>query len=472
MKKNKFFYLALAMTMGLAACNSAEGDDPSPAPDPSPSSNVVNLTPMEKTKVAFTSNDNDLSKQAVVQWEKVSTTALDINAEIDLCKDKLKEGQDNTDLLKLDFLYHAKDQDLEMELYPLSMSTNQTHYLGVFYYDADGNIHEQVVYENVNEDALNSRGIKITIKKGYKFGFFWNAIDHNGDSIKYYSKKDLNPATRIHQNWDLDPAIHETAGTFVSNGKIYLGMEDWIDFDFQDMLFICTKELDIVEGSEIMPDEDADPAPVVPEEDPADPEIVGGNGSVEINLALNAEHEQGDWLESHLSIHVRDTTDVTVFLPVSAEYYCPADDMYIVKTHDEGAYTYNETTETVTMEINGNTVTLNVTFAEDGITIQTQGVNADVLKYLREVYHDGLTFEIYNYYNESLTRNALQNILNNSTVSFDTAPKIFVNAFGKQDDVVDPLACTVKPADAALYNGPETKNSEHESALLYVYDRK
>lgn len=293
---------------------------------------------------------------------------------------------------------------------------------------------------------------------------------------------------------DGNPTSTTHAGTFVRNGKTYLGLEDWTDFDYQDLVFTCDKEIATVDGDDIYPTPDepvvdpvdptepdepvvdpVDPTepdkPVVEPVDPADPEVVGGNGSVEINLALNAEHEQGDWVESHLSIHVRDTTDVTVFLPVSAEYYCPADDMMIVQKHDE-AYQYNETAESVSMDINGNVVTLNVTFAENGITISTQGINADVLKYLRSMYGDGLTFEVRNYYNESVTnRSVLQNILNNSVVTFDTAPKIFVNAFGKTEDVVDPLACTVKPADEYGYSGPAEKDSEHESALLYVYEK-
>lgn len=507
MRRNKYFYLALAMTMGLAACNTAEGDDPGAAPTgPLAGSNVVNYAPVQKTKVAFTSNDQDLSKQAILQWQPVTTTAIDINAEKAVCEEMLPEQNGNTENIDIDFLYYAADADMELEFYPVYSQSSTTHNLGVFYYDENGNRHEQIIWEAINpwnlyktdylwsEEKKNYTvttvtGVKITIKKGYKFGFYWNGHGNSGETT-YYSKTDLNPAViATYGSGEKLPGevdkVHAHAGTFVSGGKTYLGIEDWTDFDYQDLVFTCDKEIPTVPSDEILPTPEdpqppvVDPDPVDPDpetpvvpEDPADPEVVGNNGSVEINLALNAEHEKGDWAESHLSIHVRDTTDVTVFLPIGAEYYCPADDMMIVQKHDD-AYVYNVTAETVSMEINGNVVTLNVKFAKDGITIKTQGINADILKYLRETYNDGLTFEVRNYYNE-LNRSVLQNILNNTVVSFENAPKIFVNAFGKDTEtgVVDPYACTVTPADPNQYNGPDEQDSEYESAKLYIFDRK
>lgn len=499
MRRNKYFYLALAMTMGLAACNTAEGDDPGVAPQgPLAGSNVINYAPVQKTKVAFTSNDQDLSKQAILQWQPVTTTAIDINAEKDICEEMLPEQNGNTDNIDTDFLYYAANSDMELEFYPVYSQSSTTHNLGVFYYDENGVKHEQIVWEGINSWNIVTwdnvvKGIKITIKKGYKFGFYWNGTKREGYSpvpTTYYSKTDLNPETVAtdgggNELSGEEAKVHAHAGTFVYGGKTYLGIEDWTDYDYQDLVFTCDKEIPTVPSDEILPTpEDPQPpvvdpdsvdpepeTPVVPE-DPADPEVVGNNGSVEINLALNAEHEKGDWAESHLSIHVRDTTDVTVFLPIGAEYYCPADDMMIVQKHDD-AYVYNVTAETVSMVINGNVVTLNVEYAENGITIKTQGINADILKYLRETYNDGLTFEVRNYYNE-LNRSVLQNILNNTVVSFENAPKIFVNAFGKDTEtgIVDPYACTVTPADPNQYNGPDEQDSEYESAKLYIFDRK
>ena len=51
------------------------------------------------------------------------------------------------------------------------------------------------------------------------------------------------------------------------------------------------------------------------------------------------------------------------------------------------------------MSINGNIVRLTTTYSQTGITISTSGINADVLKYLRNTYNDGLTFEITSYFN-------------------------------------------------------------------------
>lgn len=74
------------------------------------------------------------------------------------------------------------------------------------------------------------------------------------------------------------------------------------------------------------------------------------------------------------------------------------------------------------MSISGNIVRLTTTYSQTGITISTTGINADVLKYLRNTYNDGLTFEITSYFNTkrvdangntvAVTREELQAMLN------------------------------------------------------------
>lgn len=170
---------------------------------------------------------------------------------------------------------------------------------------------------------------------------------------------------------------------------------------------------------------------------------------VEVNLSINAEKVDGDnevygdFIASHLSIHVRDTSDVEVFIPVKAEYYCEVGNMATILSHKSGVGDSNNITSSkdMTFDVNGNTVKLTVTYELGGIRITTSGIKADVLKYLRKTYGDGMVFEVWNYYKsnvvdaagavlETLDRTKIQALLNTSKVLFDTDPDLYVNAFG------------------------------------------
>lgn len=198
---------------------------------------------------------------------------------------------------------------------------------------------------------------------------------------------------------------------------------------------------------------------------------------VEINLAVNDLHEKYDIedLVSHLSIHVRTATNVTVTLPVEEKFYCDQDDIYIYGERlKEGtlnkdvyfkgststtSYKFTEpTTEEegeptligeVTVEVifvqadrdeNGN-----ISEAEDAnkgyIQVNITGVNDKVLAYCNEKYADGVNFDIYNYYlrgNQyttgsyaSYTLPDLLGALNESEVKFTgvTNVEYYINAF-------------------------------------------
>ena len=101
-----------------------------------------------------------------------------------------------------------------------------------------------------------------------------------------------------------------------------------------------------------------------------DSPFVKGEDEVEINLAVDKKNH--DLLESHLSIHVRSVTNVEVFIPVPAQYYCAADDMAIVLEHT-GNFVHGGPVRTE-FDINGNIVGLNVEFEPDGIRILTDGI--------------------------------------------------------------------------------------------------
>lgn len=186
---------------------------------------------------------------------------------------------------------------------------------------------------------------------------------------------------------------------------------------------------------------------IIPSEfpDPNETETTPVTGHVEVNLSMNAEKEKDDYISTKLSIHVRDTTDVEVFLPVPAEYYCEADDMNIVLSHRLELEQHSPSSSSMEFEVDGQIVTTSVVFEMGGIRIITQGINAQVLKYLRTNYGDGITFEIWNYYNSSITRSNLKSFLDGSSISFTNNPPQYINAFAKVDDQMNPLDCTVIP---------------------------
>ncbi len=207
---------------------------------------------------------------------------------------------------------------------------------------------------------------------------------------------------------------------------------------YNDYVIKITPACGEVETPNVDPD---DPTPGV---DPEDPAVVVKEGEVEVNLAVQDHKDENS---SKLSVHVRDTVNFKVFIPVSDQYYCNEDDMYIVEKHYENM-TYNVNNATVEREIAGQKVVLNITYAAEGIYIESEGINAKVLEYCREVYGDGITFEVWNYYNSAISRDELITLLNQATIEFtDNEPQNYICA---------------KPLDE---NG-DYKNRDEEGRLL------
>ena len=221
--------------------------------------------------------------------------------------------------------------------------------------------------------------------------------------------------------------------------------------------------------------------------------------SVEVNFSINERNYPSN--DTKLSIHVRSVSDVTVFIPASAEYYCKADDMHIVQSHKNNVEV-SSLIEHAEMTIDGNKVGLDITFAENGITIKTSGMNENVQNYLQREYQDGLTFEICNYFNtekavaagstQPISKEELKSILDGTTISFTHTPAVFANAYGllkgnatagekevkiMEDDQevtyhVRALDCKVVPADITLFNTGVTEGVLKGHSYLYRYSRK
>ena len=537
MKKTYSLAVAAAL-LSLASCsnNNDVVQDPTPTPQPTENS-VIALGTRAKTTfkvMAGLTDATDLVTASPVSTTPVETV-FDRATLQEAIANYLPEKQDNRAKMELDFMYEAKDNDVTFTVYPVYLSTSQNHTLGLFYYNETGdkvevsNIMNQKFkdewsvksekYEwNASKQANDiytiNKGVKITVKKGYKFGFFYEGLllaenKYNVENTKCYTRSSLNTASRTTDgnggNQSEKATETNRAGSFVIDGKTYIGMEDWTDFDYQDIVLYTDAKLDVVtdptdENIKPTPDvtptptpdvtptptPDPDPTPTptpTPDEGDDEDEAIKGKGSVEVNFSIDGKDdyaEQGTI--SHLSVHVRDTTDFKIVIPVPAEVLCEQDDMMLVQKHEEGKYTYNERNDQMSITVNGQTVKINVKYAADGMTITSEGINAELLKYLRTTYGDGLTFEIRNYYtrfdasgNEVVTLDALREYLNKSTITFNANPAVYVQAVGRNDKgELDKLPCFVW-ADKTTFGSEASKtvdNTGTTASDLYIFDNK
>ena len=173
----------------------------------------------------------------------------------------------------------------------------------------------------------------------------------------------------------------------------------------------------------------ADPTP--------DPVVTDAN--VEANLSVCAVGN-GQYNASKLSLHIRMANDVTVFLPVAASalFDDPTSAVNVFKETQTRTGGWGE--NSAYFEIDGNKVTATVAYAAEGITVTVTGVNDAVAKYLYEGYKDGLTVEVWNYYNESASLESLRDGFNaGATISFTEVPNRYVNAFAKIPDYIEDL---------------------------------
>ena len=121
----------------------------------------------------------------------------------------------------------------------------------------------------------------------------------------------------------------------------------------------------------------------------------------------------------------------------------------------------------MTYTINGHDITLKVAFEMGGIRITSEGVNAEVLRYLRSTYYDGITFEVWNYYKQNTTRTALQALLDQSTINFISDPGKYINAFGKVNGSKNPLDCVVTPP--STFPNFETNDGTQNYNVIYTH---
>ncbi len=192
-----------------------------------------------------------------------------------------------------------------------------------------------------------------------------------------------------------------------------------------------------------------DPAPTPDPTPTPTPDVKPVPGAPEVQIDLNVKDDQHLGTDSayarnetKLSIHVRDTVDVEVYIPIAKEYYCNKDDMFIVERHKEGYWVYNGDNaegvnqEVVSMNIAGDDITLTVSYEPEGIRIKTKGIGANALKYCRQEFGDGITFEVSNYFTGFANASALLEALKDAkpTVKFYKTDGSLISGYEHYDE--------------------------------------
>lgn len=475
MKADKLCNWVLGSLISMAALTSCQSDEVNyivdsyisdislaKAPEFNAYSGSWNIAPTTR------SSESDLVISSSRIWRDYDREYyLNLRAEVEKY---LEEGRDNSERLDMDCLYHA-EEDLTFEmLYLMGQTANRPSYLGIFYFDENGDLHKEMLWQSMNpndnakyevvddETGVTTviqqvEGLSVSVKAGYKFGFFWEGRGSDRGRCEYYSISELNR----HENYS------KQAGTFDLEGTTFIGFEDWTDYDFQDWVFFVDPALKRVPASDKLPD-----FVETPGNDMED--VTSRPNEVEVNLAL----EDKEYLSSHLSLHVRHATDVEIFIPVPVQYYCDADDMAIVENKKNELVVHGGPYKTV-YDIAGNSVVLNVEYLPDGIKIWTDGINQEIIDYCWENYGDGITFEVWNYFNEAITRDDLLYLLNQAEIRFlDCGPDSYINAFTENNGSKDPDDCTVSivgdqaPDYSYGAEGPHNNGSDFNM----IYDKK
>lgn len=155
------------------------------------------------------------------------------------------------------------------------------------------------------------------------------------------------------------------------------------------------------------PEPTPEPTPVIPDNESGDNMIVG-NGHVEFDIH---QQEHKDWNEIKTSIHVRDTVNCRVFIPIPEQYQAEPDD-FAIRVDKK----YEYISKKIEIAENIYEVHFAIGHTADGIEIVIgTGACAQALKAAREEYEDGLTFEIHTYVKPEVTPQEVWNMLKETT---------------------------------------------------------
>lgn len=196
---------------------------------------------------------------------------------------------------------------------------------------------------------------------------------------------------------------------FLINGQYYLGIDysqkkgdGEIDGDgIYDDWVVKIIPLD---GTPTDPEKDPEGDPEKdPEGNPEDPEEIS-YGHVEFDVH---QQEHKDWKEIKTSIHLRDTVDFTILLPIPEAYQAESDD-FDIRLGEK----YEYLAHSITLVDKTYEIVFTVCHKAEGIEIFVKGSEcAQALRVARALYKDGLTFEVHTYVKNEATDEEVWNWL-------------------------------------------------------------
>ena len=170
-------------------------------------------------------------------------------------------GHDAITKLNTDFGFKANAGE-SLTFYPyISGQTDQTHKeIGIFYYDSEGQIHKEIVWDSEVPGYNNGKieGVTLTFNADCVFGLYFSGRTHsaNSEDIYYYSIPELNEVSiNADDASHRDIKVHaglvpETLLNGFYSGTVML-IEDWDDFDFDDFMIFFKEKVTSTTSEEI-----------------------------------------------------------------------------------------------------------------------------------------------------------------------------------------------------------------------------
>lgn len=273
-----------------------------------------------------------------------------------------------------------------------------------YYYpqDADASSHYGEMNKGVIETDLSNTAIKPAKWNYYNKGVTKYIYSSNGSATE-----EIIIETPDITKWSINGEPIDTTKYHVIWYIVKLQSDGWhVDG------ILTTK--DVTEIPEKEKDEELEDTKVEPTPNPGGGDDNDGNddgnndgyvGEGEVEFDIHQQEHQ-NWNEIKTTVHLRDTVNVRIFLPVDGRYVAVADD-FDIRVGDTWGYVFEEEpveeiSEKIKVEYKVGHVNFEtyiyVTHKVDGIEILIEGNTcAEALKLAREIYDDGITFEIFSY---------------------------------------------------------------------------
>lgn len=184
--------------------------------------------------------------------------------------------------------------------------------------------------------------------------------------------------------------------------------------------------------------------------------VVESEGEVEADIHVQ-EHES--WKEIKTSLHIRDTANVRVTIPIGKDYVEDADD-FAIRTYEMFVPGIEDETD-VTVDGETYKIKVSVKYTTKNIVIDVTGVTPEIISKLEALSQDGLTIEVHNYIKEGMTDQEI----------WEAIKKAKVETF-KPEELRTPLD-TKLYGQVSTYVNKESKpigSKEEKSHVAYYVD--